>query len=211
MRTRTKICGITREADAVCAVESGADAIGLVFYPPSPRFVDIEMAQKICQSVGPFVSVVGLFVNADSKTIDEVCDGVPLDLLQFHGEETESECSEYGIPFIKAVRVKNADDVNQAVRKYKRSKGILVDAYVEGIPGGTGESFDWSLLPKNVSAPIILAGGLRPENIFQAIVDVRPYAVDVSGGVEQSKGIKDNEKISRFIDEVSRASEYSYN
>ena len=211
VRVRTKICGITRRQDAINAVNEGVDAIGLVFYQPSPRSVDIEAANKICDSLSPFITVVGLFVNSNIEYVKDVCQKVPLTLLQFHGDETEEFCDSFSLPYIKAIRVKDSHDVESALNDYKSASGILVDAYVEGVPGGTGKSFDWALLPKETSKPLILAGGLTPNNVHNAILEVQPYAVDVSGGVELTKGIKDNEKITRFINEVSRASEYKYN
>ena len=211
VRVRAKVCGITRKEDAINAINSGADAIGLVFYQPSPRSVDIEVAKKICDILSPFITIVGLFVNSDKEYVQSVCQEVPLTLLQFHGDESEVFCNSFSLPYIKAIRVKAAQDVEYAFDEYQSASGILVDAYVKGVPGGTGESFDWALLPAKCAKPLILAGGLTPSNVHKAILDVQPYAVDVSGGVELSKGIKDNEKVTRFINEVSRASEYKYN
>ncbi|AZC30030.1 phosphoribosylanthranilate isomerase [Pseudomonas chlororaphis] len=199
---RSKICGITRIEDALAAVEAGADAIGLVFYAKSPRAVNVQQARAIIAALPPFVTTVGLFVNASRCELGEILDAVPLDLLQFHGDETPADCEGYHRPYIKALRVKAGDDIAGGCAVYARASGILLDTYVEGVPGGTGEAFDWSLVPQGLSKPIILAGGLTAENVGQAIAQVRPYAVDVSGGVEQSKGIKDHAKIRAFMQAV---------
>ena len=203
---RSKICGITRMEDALAAVEAGADAIGFVFYAKSPRAVTVQQARAIIASLPPFVTTVGLFVNASACELNETLDAVPLDLLQFHGDETPDECAGYHRPYIKALRVKAGDDIAASCAAYAGASGILLDAYVEGIPGGTGEAFDWSLIPQGLSKPIILAGGLCAENVAQAIAQVRPYAVDVSGGVEQGKGIKDSAKIRAFMQAVRSSS-----
>ena len=199
---RSKICGITRIEDALAAVEAGADAIGLVFYAQSPRAVTFQQARAIIAALPPFVTTVGLFVNASRCELGEILDAVPLDLLQFHGDETSEQCEGFHRPYIKALRVKAGDDIAAACRAYPGASGILLDTYVEGVPGGTGEAFDWSLVPRGLSKPIILAGGLTPDNVAAAIAQVRPYAVDTSGGVEQSKGIKDPAKIKAFIQAV---------
>jgi phosphoribosylanthranilate isomerase len=199
---RSKICGITRIEDALAAVEAGADAIGLVFYAKSPRAVNVQQARAIIAALPPFVTTVGLFVNASRCELGEILDAVPLDLLQFHGDETPADCEGYHRPYIKALRVKVGDDIAASCKAYAGASGILLDTYVEGVPGGTGEAFDWSLVPKDLSKPIILAGGLSATNVAQAIAQVHPYAVDVSGGVEQSKGIKDHAKIRAFIQAV---------
>lgn len=203
---RSKICGITRMEDALAAVEAGADAIGFVFYAKSPRAVTVQLARAIIAGLPPFVTTVGLFVNASACELNETLDAVPLDLLQFHGDETPDECAGYHRPYIKALRVKAGDDIAASCAAYAGASGILLDAYVEGIPGGTGEAFDWSLIPQGLSKPIILAGGLCAENVAQAIAQVRPYAVDVSGGVEQGKGIKDSAKIRAFMQAVRSSS-----
>lgn len=203
---RSKICGITRMEDALAAVEAGADAIGFVFYAKSPRAVTVQQARAIIAGLPPFVTTVGLFVNASACELNETLDAVPLDLLQFHGDETPDECAGYHRPYIKALRVRAGDDIAASCAAYAGASGILLDAYVEGIPGGTGEAFDWSLIPQGLSKPIILAGGLCAENVAQAIAQVRPYAVDVSGGVEQGKGIKDSAKIRAFMQAVRSSS-----
>ncbi|HSI38355.1 MAG TPA: phosphoribosylanthranilate isomerase [Methylotenera sp.] len=202
MRTRVKICGITRVEDALKAVELGADAIGLVFYVPSPRSVSIQQAMEIANQVPAFVSVVGLFVDADAGFVNEVISQVKLDLLQFHGDETPEECARYRMPFIKAIRVKADTNLVQYADKFTAAKALLLDAYTEGVAGGTGNVFDWNLIPKNLAKPVILAGGLTVNNVAQAIEQVQPYAVDISGGVEATKGIKDAAKIAAFMQQV---------
>lgn len=199
---RSKICGITRIEDALAAVQAGADAIGFVFYPKSPRAVTFQQARDIISALPPFVTTVGLFVNTSRCEMGELLDAVPLDLLQFHGDEIVADCDCWHRPYIKAVRVKAGDDIAAACRAFPSASGILLDTYVEGVPGGTGEAFDWSLIPQGLSKPIILAGGLTPDNVAAAIAQVRPYAVDVSGGVEASRGIKDHAKIQAFIEAV---------
>ncbi|MFK0087668.1 phosphoribosylanthranilate isomerase [Pseudomonas sp. NPDC090755] len=202
---RSKICGITRIEDALAAAEAGADAIGLVFYAKSPRAVDVRQAREIVRALPPFVTTVGLFVNASRCELNEILEVVPLDLLQFHGDETPADCEGYHRPWIKALRVRPGDDLEAACTLYSGARGILLDTYVAGVPGGTGEAFDWSLVPEKLSKPIILAGGLSADNVAAAIAQVRPYAVDVSGGVEQAKGIKDAARIEAFIKAVKQA------
>lgn len=196
---RVKICGITRVEDALAAAAAGADAIGLVFYAGSPRAVGVEQARAIIAALPPFVTTVGLFVDAGRDELAHILASVPLDLLQFHGDESAEQCEGFGRPYIKALRVRAGDDIVARVADYPGAQGILLDAYVEGVPGGTGEAFDWSLIPQGLSKPLILAGGLRPDNVAAAVAQVRPYAVDVSGGVEASKGIKDAQKVGAFI------------
>ncbi len=204
MRTRVKICGLTREQDVHTAVEAGADAIGLVFYESSPRNVDIQLAAKLSSMVPPFVTVVGLFVNADKGVIEDIIQTVRIDLLQFHGDESAEFCEQFNRPYIKALRVANDTDVQTFANDYGSAKGLLLDTYQTGKPGGTGKVFNWNLIPQVVSLPIILAGGLTPSNVADAIRQVRPYAVDVSGGVEQARGIKDKDQIHAFMKEVQR-------
>ncbi|MEB0041885.1 phosphoribosylanthranilate isomerase [Pseudomonas sp. MH10] len=199
---RSKICGITRIEDALAAVDAGADAIGFVFYAKSPRAVTAIQAREIIAALPPFVTTVGLFVNISRCELTEILGVVPLDLLQFHGDETAEDCDGYHRPYIKALRVRAGDDIAALCRAYPKASGVLLDTYVAGVPGGTGEAFDWSLIPHVLSKPIILAGGLSPANVAQAIAQVRPYAVDVSGGVEASKGIKDHDKIRAFMTAV---------
>ena len=202
MRVRVKICGITRVEDALSAVEQGADAIGLVFYDQSPRNVSINQAVEIASHIPAFVSVVGLFVNAEPSFINEVISNAKIDLLQFHGDESPEECTNYSLPFIKAIRVKSDTNLVQYAKEYSAAKALLLDAYTEGVAGGTGHVFDWNLIPKQLAKPIILAGGLKADNVAQAIQQVMPYAVDVSGGVEASKGIKDAAKLAAFMHQV---------
>jgi phosphoribosylanthranilate isomerase len=205
LRTRVKICGITSEADALSAVEAGCDAIGLVFYEPSPRHVHIKQAIRIVSCLPPFVSVVGLFVDAQEHAIRSVLSQVRLDLLQFHGEETPDACDGFDLPYIKAVRVRQDTNLLQYAADYGNARALLLDTYKEGTAGGTGEVFDWGIIPAGLPKPIVLAGGLRPDNVAEAIRRVRPYAVDVSGGVEKSKGIKDAAKIAAFMQGVQDA------
>lgn len=202
---RSKICGITRLEDALAAIEAGADALGFVFYAKSPRAVEARQARDIIAALPPFVTTVGLFVNASRCELTEILEVVPLDLLQFHGDEMPADCEGYHRPWIKALRVRPGDDLEAACRHYAGASGILLDTYVAGIPGGTGEAFDWSLVPARLSKPIILAGGLSADNVGEAIRQVRPYAVDVSGGVEQAKGIKDSAKVEAFLRAVRQA------
>jgi len=205
-RTRVKICGITRVEDAISAVNSGADAIGLVFYAQSPRCVSVEQAQKIVAAISPFVSVVGLFVNAKQAEIEAVLSKVKLDILQFHGDESVADCEQINMPYYKAIRVKADTNLLQYEVEFSSAKALLLDAHSDVAFGGTGQIFDWNLIPKNLTKPIILAGGLTVENVDKAIQQVRPYAVDVSGGVEITKGIKDVAKIAAFMQGVSSAS-----
>ncbi|MDO6442450.1 MULTISPECIES: phosphoribosylanthranilate isomerase [unclassified Marinobacter] len=204
MNTRVKICGLTRVQDVKAAVESGADALGFVFYEPSSRAVTVADAEVLVRQVPAFVSVVGLFVNPSAEQVREVLDRIPLDLLQFHGDETADFCSQFGRRWIKAVRVQSAEQIEQAFTEYQSSAGLLVDAWDPDHYGGTGRSFNWDLVPLERPLPLILAGGLSSDNVFKAVEQVKPWAVDVSGGVEKSKGIKDIEKISDFIKEVHR-------
>ncbi len=204
-RVRIKICGITRPEDALAAARHGADALGLVFYPGSPRAVSIETARGITDCLPPFICKVGLFVNAAENEVQAVLDNVNLDLLQFHGTETPEACRRYGKPFIKAIRMQDNVDPAAVAGRYADASGVLLDSYVEGMEGGTGQPFDWSRIPSKFSHPLILAGGLNASNVARAIQQVRPYAVDVSGGVELTKGIKDEMKIAEFIREVRHA------
>lgn len=203
LRTRVKICGITNVKDALDVVEAGADAIGLVFYAPSPRAVTLEQAKEIAAAVPAFVTVVGLFVNAEKAEIEKGIAEVGIDLIQFHGDESPAFCRQFNRPYIKAARVKPDTNLIQYADNFFDAKALLLDAYAEGVPGGTGQSFDWNLIPKNLSKPVILAGGLNAENVAQAIRAVRPYAVDVSGGVELKKGIKDAKKIQAFMQQIT--------
>lgn len=204
-RTRAKICGITRVEDALAAVSAGADAIGLVFYAPSPRYVDCEQAAAICAALPPFVTTVGLFVNAAEEAVRDVLDKVPLGLLQFHGDESADECRRFSRPWIKAVRMAEDVDLNRVAAEYSGAQALLLDSYQKGVPGGTGHAFDWARVPADLKMPVILAGGLGPDNVTDAIRRVHPYAVDVSSGVERDKGIKDAAKIIAFMRGVETA------
>ncbi len=205
VRTRVKICGITRVEDALIAVAQGADAIGLVFYPPSPRYVTPAQAAEIVNALPAFITLVALFVDASRADVEAVLSQVNIDLIQFHGQETADECRQYGKSYMKAIRVKSDTNLVQYMTEYSDAKALLLDTYAEGVPGGTGQVFDWTLIPKNLSKPIALAGGLDAENVEQAIRQVKPYAVDVSGGVEFKKGIKDAAKIAAFMRGVINA------
>lgn len=201
---RIKICGITRVEDALAAAEAGADAIGLVFYASSPRAVDAQQAAAIVRALPPFVTSVGLFVNASEAEVRDVLARVPLDLLQFHGDEPEEFCLRFSRPYLKAIRMRDDLDLQAQVAGWPSASGILLDSYTPGVPGGTGETFDWQRIPQQHDWSLVLAGGLRVDNVQTAIAECRPWAVDVSGGVEQAKGIKDVEKIKAFIREVRR-------
>lgn len=205
-RTRVKICGITRVEDMRAAAAAGADALGFVFYPPSPRAATIAQASNIVSHVPAFVTTVGLFVNPTHAEVEAVLASVPLDMLQFHGDESAQFCQSFGRPYIKAVRMKDGVDLGHLHDVYKDARGLLVDAYVSGTPGGTGKRFDWSVLPEPMRKDLILAGGLTPQNIANAVEQVRPWAVDVSGGVEvlddagkPRGGIKSAQAIKDFI------------
>lgn len=204
MRTRIKICGITRPGDAVAAAQAGADAIGLVFYPPSPRFLNVERAREIRDALPPFVQAVALFVNPDAAQVAQAIGRVHPALLQFHGEETPDFCAQFGLPYVKACRVTQGVDLLKYLRLFSTASGWLLDAHVEEY-GGVGARFDWSVVPARLERPLVLSGGLTRENVGEAVRRVRPWAVDVSSGVESSKGIKDAAKIAAFIAEVSNA------
>lgn len=199
MQTRVKICGLTCVDDALAAVSAGVDAIGLVFYEPSPRCVDIQRAAEIAMAVGPFVTTVGLFVNADREQVERVLAQVPLNLLQFHGDESPEYCEYFQRPYMKALRMKPGLDVADEISRYSSAQGVLLDAYRKGTPGGTGETFDWQRVPRISSKPIVLAGGLEVANVAEAIKVTAPYGVDVSGGVERAHGIKDHQQMIEFI------------
>ena len=203
-RTRVKICGITRPADGAAAAQAGADAIGLVFYPPSPRYLALERAREIRDALPPFVQTVALFVNADAAQVAQVISAVGPGLLQFHGDETPEFCAQFGVPFVKACRIRAGIDVAQYLQPYSRAAAWLVDSFVPEY-GGVGESFDWSLVPRSLARPLILSGGLDAKNVARAVRTVRPWAVDVSSGVESAKGIKDAGKMAAFVAEVRNA------
>ena len=205
MVTRIKICGITRGQDAVTAAELGAHAVGLMFYEDSPRFISVHQANKVSGVLPPFVTRVGVFVNPVEQQVQTILGALRLDLLQFHGDEPPQFCARFGMPYIKAVRVRKGMDLLQYASRYHDAKGLLLDAHSEGAYGGTGEAFDWSLIPANLPLPIILSGGLNAANVAGAIRQVRPWAVDVSSGVESEKGIKDAAKIAAFMQGVRSA------
>lgn len=197
-RTRIKICGITRHEDLAAAIGAGADAIGFVFYPPSPRCLSLEAAADLAARVPPFVTRVGLFVNAAAEAVRATLAAVPLDLLQFHGEEDARYCEQFGRPYLKAARVRPGLDLLEFARAHPAAQGLLLDAWVEAY-GGVGQSFDWSLVPTGLPVPMVLSGGLHAGNVVEAINKLQPWAVDVSSGVEAGKGIKDADKIAAFI------------
>ena len=205
MVTRIKICGITRGQDAVTAAELGAHAVGLMFYEDSPRFISVHQANKVIGVLPPFVTRVGVFVNPVEQQVQTILGALRLDLLQFHGDEPPQFCARFGMPYIKAVRVRKGMDLLQYASRYHDAKGLLLDAHSESAYGGTGEAFDWSLIPGNLPLPIILSGGLNAANVARAIRQVRPWAVDVSSGVESEKGIKDAAKIAAFMQGVRSA------
>lgn len=203
--TAVKICGITRQFDAETAARSGAHAVGFIFYAKSPRNVEATVACEIARALPPFVTAVGLFVNPAKSDVEAVLKQVPLGLLQFHGEETPAFCAQFKLPYIKAARVKAGVDLIQYADDYRAARGLVLDAFVDGTHGGTGTAFDWNLIPSDLPLPIVLSGGLTPQNIGAAIRRVAPWAVDVSSGVEVSPGIKDPEKIAAFMKEVRSA------
>lgn len=203
--TRVKICGITRVEDARAAAHAGADAIGLVFYEKSPRHVGIEQAHAVLAGLPPFVTSVGLFVNPSAEEVDTVLNALALDLLQFHGDERPDFCRRFGRPYLKAVRVRPGVDLVKYAASYPDARGLLLDAYVAGTPGGTGQAFDWSMIPAQLPLPVVLSGGLDAANVAEGIRRVRPWAVDVSSGVEAEKGIKDAAKIAAFMQGVRNA------
>jgi phosphoribosylanthranilate isomerase len=204
LRTRIKICGLTRPGDARMAAEAGADAIGLVFYPPSPRYLSAERALEIRDALPPFVQSVALFVNPDAAQVAQVIGRVRPGLLQFHGEETPQFCAQFGMPYVKACRVRRGVDLLEYLRPFSSAAAWLLDSHVEEY-GGVGERFDWSIVPRRLERPLILSGGLAPDNVAEAIRRLRPWGVDVSSGVESAKGIKDAAKIAAFIAEVRNA------
>lgn len=203
-RVRIKICGITRLADAHCAVALGADALGFVFYEKSPRNVTVQQVRVIIDELPPFVTKVALFVDPKEEQVRQVLSKLPIDVIQFHGEESAQFCQSFGHPYIKAIRVAAGSNLQEESSRYGSAAAILLDSYVEGIAGGTGRIFDWSLIPITIPQPVVLAGGLNADNIDEAIRTVKPFAVDVSGGVEREKGIKDSKAMQRFIKAVGQ-------
>jgi len=202
MRTRVKICGFTQPEDARAAATLGADAIGLVFYPPSPRHVDIRQAQAIVATLPPFVTVVGLFVDAEPTRVREVLGQVRIDLLQFHGDESPDDCTAFGRAYIKAIRMNAATDLARVASDYRSAAGLLLDADDGRAKGGTGTGFDWAMVPRECPLPLILAGGLSADKAQAALRQTRAYGLDVSSGVEAAKGIKDVDKMAAFLKEV---------
>ncbi|MCY4426202.1 MAG: phosphoribosylanthranilate isomerase [Halieaceae bacterium] len=206
MRTRVKFCGITRNEDAHAAVAAGADAIGLVFYQPSSRALDVTEATAVLAGLPPFVTVTALFVDAEAAEVEAVCTTLPIDLLQFHGNEPEDYCNSFGKPYIKALRIGgDRSPLEDSLAAWTSARAILLDTWQSGTPGGTGKTFDWSLAPSSSPRPIVLAGGLTLDNVEMALRQVAPYAVDVSGGVEDSPGCKSAAKMRRFVQAVRRA------
>ena len=203
-RTRIKICGVAREADVDAAVDAGADAVGFVFHPESPRCLTVERAAELADALPPYVTPVGLFVNADPEDIDAALDAIPTLLLQFHGDESPDDCALFGRPYLRAARMTPELDLLDFARRFGEAQGLLLDAHVEGFGGG-GKAFDWSLVPAGVPHPLVLSGGLRAENVVAGIQQLRPWAVDVSSGVESSRGVKDAAAIRRFCDAVREA------
>lgn len=204
--TRAKICGITRIEDALSCARLGADAIGLVFYPPSPRHVSPAQAREITHSLPPFITTVALFVNPSEDEVETILRAVRPDVLQFHGSEAPEFCARFGVPWLKAVRVQASLNLVEYAARYRQAQGLLLDAFVEGQAGGTGQSFDWTLIPAGLPLPVVLSGGLDADNVATAIRQVKPWAVDVSSGVEAAKGLKDVVKIAAFMQGVRNGS-----
>ena len=201
-RTRIKICGLREPQHARIAADAGADAIGLVFYRPSPRYITPEQAARVAAELPPYVTAVGLFVDAPADEVRAILGEVRLDLLQFQGEETPEFCAQFGVPFVRAVRMEAGTDLIEWAQRFSRAKALLLDAHVPGTPGGTGTMFDWGRIPRDVRMPLILSGGLTIDNVARAVRQVKPWAVDVSSGVEASRGAKDPAKIVEFIRSV---------
>ena len=204
-RTRIKICGITRRQDALAAADAGADAVGFVFHPPSPRAISSAAAGEIARGLPPFVTAVGLFVDLTEVHVRRILADVPLGLLQFHGDEPAEFCAQFGLPYMKAIRVRSGVDLLQCATRYAGAAALLLDAYRAGVPGGTGETFDWKIIPPRIESRIVLSGGLTADNVAAGIEHVRPWAVDVSSGVEATLGIKDAQRIGRFAAAVRDA------
>lgn len=204
MSVRVKVCGITRVEDALSAIKFGADAIGFVFWPKSARYVTPEQAQKITAEIPAFISIVGVYVNPTPDWVEETAQAANLTLCQFHGDESAEFCEQFSLPYIKAIRVREGLDLIQYAQQYQNAKGLLLDTYTPNMPGGTGHVFDWNLIPQNLPLPLILSGGLHADNVAMAINQTQPWAVDVSSGVEAAKGIKDEKKITAFMQGVKK-------
>ena len=204
LRTRIKICGVRREVDVEAAVEAGADAIGLVFHPASPRHLAMARAAELVRRLPPFVTPVGLFVNAEPPEVEAALAAIPPLVLQFHGDETPGYCVRFGRPYLKAVRMGAGVDLLDSARRFASAQALLLDAHVEGYGGG-GKVFDWSLVPADVARPVVLSGGLHAGNVISGIQQLRPWAVDVSSGVESARGVKDADLIRRFCEAVREA------
>lgn len=204
-RTRIKMCGMTTVNDVLSAAKAGADAVGLVFYPPSPRNVTLQEAVRLSEQVPCFVDCVALVVNPSVALVNDILKQVKPTFLQFHGDESAEFCRQFNHRYIKAIRVKSAEQLARDLTEHENADAILLDAHVEGVPGGTGQAFDWAMIPKTMRSKIILAGGLTPENIQSAVEAIRPFAVDVSGGIERSKGVKEASKMVAFSAGVYRA------
>ena len=205
MITKVKFCGITNLQDAISAAELGADALGFVFYPKSPRFISPKNAKEIIKKLPPFISMVGLFVNQSKSEVEEVIKDCPLNLLQFHGDENESFCKQYNLPYIKAISMKSDVDLLKCIQEYNSAKALLLDTFSKVARGGSGEVFDWKMIPPNTLKPIIVAGGLTPENVQTLLEVISPYGVDVSSGIEINKGLKDYKLMKKFILGVTNA------
>jgi phosphoribosylanthranilate isomerase len=204
MSVRVKVCGITRSEDAIAAIQCGVDAIGFVFWPHSTRYIDPESVRRIAEVIPPFICTVGVYVDPDAAWVEQTARAAKLNLLQFHGDESPEFCNQFSQPYIKAIRVKPDTDLLQYAQRYGAAKGLLLDTYAADMPGGTGHAFDWQLIPQQLSLPLILSGGLNPDNVARAIKQTQPWAVDVSSGVEASKGIKDEKKIIAFMQGVKQ-------
>ena len=205
MITKVKFCGITNLQDAISAAELGADALGFVFYPKSPRFISPKNAKEIIKKLPPFISMVGLFVNQSKSEVEEVIKDCPLNLLQFHGDENESFCKQYNLPYIKAITMKSDVDLLKCIQEYNSAKALLLDTFSKVARGGSGEVFDWKMIPPNTLKPIIVAGGLTPDNVQTLLEVISPYGVDVSSGIEINKGLKDYKLMKKFILGVTNA------
>ncbi len=204
MSVRVKVCGITRAEDAVSAIKFGADAIGFVFWAKSTRYVTPEQAQQIAAEIPAFISIVGVYVDPTPDWVKETAQAANITLCQFHGDESAKFCEQFSIPYIKAIRVREGLDLIQYAQQHQNAKGLLLDTYTPNMPGGTGHVFDWGLVPQGLPLPLILSGGLHADNVAMAIKQTRPWAVDVSSGVEAAKGIKDEKKISAFMQGVKK-------